>query len=76
MNKQRIEPYAHDCKECEWAGWFSPTPHLPPMNIYLHGKDIIIRHSSEPGDYSCFTAGASVKGALTITDPHQQLSTP
>ena len=48
-----LEPYQHDCSECQWAGWL---PHFHKAgNLYLHhGTEstlVIVRFSDEPSDY-------------------------
>ncbi len=45
-----IDPYKHDCDKCQWVCW-GDNGKLQ-TNIYICGETLIIRHSSEPSDYS------------------------
>lgn len=63
-----IEPYKHDCKNCEWVGWY---PHSKPYgNVYIcrNGKDetLIIRYSDEPSDYWSMPLGISRRGPVQV----------
>jgi len=58
-------PYDHDCNGCVWVGWYWPNRNQPPANVYLCGKTVIIRHSSDGSDYWSATAGDIKKGPIT-----------
>ena len=38
--------HTHDCDCCEFVGMFASK------DVYICGKSVVIRHSSEPSDYS------------------------
>lgn len=65
-----VHPYEHDCLSCRWVGWFTPSRDLPPMNVYVCGDKgsttVIIRRSSEGGDYWAMKEGISMKEPLTF----------
>lgn len=63
-----IEPYEHDCSNCQWVGWFSPWSDKPPMNVYLCNKTVIIRYSSDGPDYWSNTAGFLEKGPIELME--------
>jgi len=59
-----IKPYEHDCDNCVWVGWHCVGDKL--FNVYLCGKTVVIRASSEPLDYWSGTAGEGSKGAIGV----------
>lgn len=75
--KDIIEPYEHDCENCQWVGWFSPWRDKPPMNVYIcespvTGKTtVVIRFSSEGSDYWSATAGELIKGNIAIMESEE-----
>jgi hypothetical protein len=55
-----IQPYQHDCDNCEWVGWVCMGDKLGNMYIcpkYTKSQriEIIIRWSDEPSDYGCYS---------------------
>ncbi len=48
---KRLQPYKHNCRTCQWVGWFTIDQRIPPANVYICGKTVVIRFSDEPGDY-------------------------
>jgi hypothetical protein len=59
-----FDPYQHpECPDCKWLGWGHDG--LKLTNMYLCGETLIIRYSSEPGDYRCYEVGLT-KGAIEI----------
>ena len=57
MANKTIQPYKHDCDNCKWIGWVNAGEQLGNMYVCLKGKltEIIIRWSSDPPDYSCYS---------------------
>ncbi len=46
-----LQPYKHDCRTCQWVGWLTIDRQIPPANVYICGKTVVIRYSDEPSDY-------------------------
>lgn len=54
---QTIQPYEHDCELCKWVSWVVVGDKLGNMYLCKKGRltEIIIRWSSEPEDYACYS---------------------
>jgi hypothetical protein len=66
MIRQVFEPYEHACPDCKWLGWGHDGKKL--TNMYLcGGKTLIIRYSSERGDYRSYELGLE-KSSIGIGD--------
>ncbi len=66
---ERLQPYKHDCHTCQWVGWLTISDSMPPANVYICGKTVVIRYSYEPSDYwSSLEGGGQDPSALGFFD--------
>lgn len=77
-----LQPYQHDCDQCQWVGWFSIHESIPPANVYVcpdqrqHSDrhKVVIRFSDEPSDYWSSSVNRS-KGPIGFADAKMAFKT-
>ena len=60
-----IEPYEHNCDQCEWVGWYYHPGSDLPANVYLCKSTVVIRFSDDPADFWSNSAGVAAKSGIS-----------
>ena len=67
-----IAPYDHDCDVCIWVNWihfngaWANMYYCPGPALHVGNGSVVIRRSSEPGDYWSTAIGVCAKGSIGV----------